>query len=117
MAYTTQKFTDGQTLTAEHLNNIEEGISKIESEVKSGDPLLRTAIASQNEQLNTLVDLLVNILKGCVYSSNQTENLNALRDTMFGSDDTSSGVIKVGSRLKIYDGVQAMKSGYSLVIA
>ena len=88
---------------------------------KSNMQIIDEVIGCQTEQLNALVGLLVDILKACIYTSDQTDNLNELKAVLFGDGsaggNTSSGVVQTGSKLKIYSDVTASQNGSTLLIA
>lgn len=77
MSYVKQNFVDGQILTAEHMNHIEDGIAEASEGTKSdtGDGISNTAKA-----------LLLNLFENAAYKTNTMQpTLNALRAEWGGS--------------------------------
>lgn len=77
MSYVKQNFVDGQILTAEHMNHIEDGIAAVSEGIKSdtGDGISNTAKA-----------LLLNLFENAAYKTDTMQpTLNALRAEWGGS--------------------------------
>lgn len=82
MAYTKQNFTNGMTLTADHLNKMEQGIVDAHNLGESG--------FSGSGLNDTAKVLLLNILRNGVFSTNQASNITAL-EAALGSGGGESG--------------------------
>ena len=81
MSYEKQNFVDGQTLTAAHLNHMEDGIAKANENTNSGSGLSETSKT-----------LLLSLLENAAYTSPSMQaQLNALRTEWSSSGGGSGG--------------------------
>ena len=98
----------------EHIKNayiepIKEETKRVQSDIGS--------LGGNRNQLNTMIYLLVEILKSGVYTSDQTANLNALKAMSFDSDIPEEGIVQVGDNLQIFGDVIVSQIGSNLEIS
>lgn len=81
MAYEKQTFVKGQTLTAGHMNHIENGLEEHESRLEN--------VEKNGGLSNTASALLVNILRNALYNTDQSSNITLLQNELSGNSGGS----------------------------
>ena len=89
MAYSKQNFTNGQTLTAEHLNHMEQGI--VDAMEMAGNAGGGSDSGTGGGLSNTASALLVNILRNALYNTDQSSNITLLQNELNGESGGDSG--------------------------
>lgn len=123
MSYTKQNFKDGQTLKAEHLNHIEDGIANLEQNAGSAgsEPLIVTVQAGDDGELvstHTNEDILAAFESGrmvsCVYIYEETGEIYIKENhvyTLMTVREASSVFCRDGMYISIDNGGYVRKWG------